>query len=85
MSNEQQLLLHQIFLQSARTNFERHGIIIRIQDGGILYRTKDVVQLSNDDFNVEKMSKFLERIQSARSEYLMRRADAKLFTELYHY
>ena len=77
-----------MFFQSANNAFERHGIIIRIHDGKIVYRLKDVVQLfpkSAED--ISRGGTFLSRIKGndTREAYVRRRSQAKIFTELYDF
>lgn len=76
-----------MFIPTKNDAFERHGIIIRVQDGNILYRAKDVVQFPRDKFESSQISNAMSRIvvKGAKEKYLNRRENARLFTELYDY
>lgn len=82
---DEQLLTQSMFLQSAKDAFERHGILIRIQDGKILCRGKDVVQFRDPvEGSGHTILKSIRRSDSIAA-YLTRRSQAKLFMELYDF
>lgn len=81
------MVTRQLFIPTADDAFERHGIVVRIQDGSILYRVKDVVQFPHDNFTSSQISNVMNKImvKGAKERYLNRRENARLFTELYDY